>query len=355
MATIKDIAKKAGVSITSVSQVLNNKDMGIKEETKEKILAAARELDYKPNYLARGLITKKTNTLGLIIPDITNPFFPQVVRAIEDTANYQGYNMILCNTDDDVDKEKLYLRVLEEKCVDGIIFTSSTKSSKSYLDHLENNDTPFVLLDRSFSGPLDFPKVYTDGYKGIKLAMNHLITRGHRDIAFLSGPETSQTAKDRLEGYRQALSEAGLTPESESQLIYYGDYKALSGEQGIAELLDTNPHITAVVAANDLMAVGAMRTIKNRGLKIPEDISIIGFDNIQTSRLVDPPLTTVAQPSYQMGQMATDILIDMIEKTTNITGKSTHPETNQTSQDFESLKIQEVKLEPELIIRNSVK
>ncbi|SFI18908.1 transcriptional regulator, LacI family [Tindallia magadiensis] len=332
MITIKDIAKKAGVSITTVSQVLNRKEIGIKKETKERILRIAEELDYKPNYLARGLITKKTNTLGLIIPDITNPFFPQVVRAIEDTGNHRNYNIILCNTDNNQEKEKLYLEILQKKYVDGIILTSSTRTTKDHGILLEKLKLPLVLLDRAAASPFDFPSVYTCGYQGVMLGVNYLLKQGHRKIAYLSGPETSLVGKERLEGYMAALQNFGLTVNP--QLIYYGDYKAETGEKGINELLEKDRNFTAVMAANDLMAVGAMRSIKNRQLKVPEDISVLGFDNIQISRLIDPALTTIHQPSYEMGKKATDMLIRLIE------GKE--------------LEKRQVVLKPELLIRESV-
>ncbi|OWZ83028.1 LacI family DNA-binding transcriptional regulator [Natranaerobius trueperi] len=332
MTTIKDIASRVGVSITAVSQVLNNKEVGIKKETKEKILETARELDYKPNYLARGLITKRTKTIGLIIPDITNPFFPQIVRAIEDTANKMGYNMILCNTDDNLDKEQLYLDILKEKCVDGIIFTSSTESTLKHEDLLSKIKSPLVLLDRGITGDIRIPKVYTHGYNGLLLGVNYLVEKDHKKIGFISGPETSVTAKERLKGYRSSVEENGL--ETKSEWIYYGDYKVETGEKAVKELLNRDPEITAIISANDLMAVGAMREIKNHGLRVPEDISVIGFDNIQISRFVDPALTTIAQPSYRMGELATELLINQIED--------------------KEIPKKEHELEPKLIVRDSV-
>lgn len=332
MTTIKDIAKKAGVSITTVSQVLNSKEIGIKRETKEKILKIAEELDYKPNYLARGLITKKTNTLGLIIPDITNPFFPQVVRAIEDTANQHHYNIILCNTDNDPEKEKIYLEILQKKYVDGILLTSSTYSTTDHGGLLEKMKTPLILLDRVADSPLDFPSVYTCGYQGVMRGVTYLWNQGHRKIAYLSGPNTSIVGKDRLLGYETALINHGLSMDPE--LIYYGDYKAETGEKGMTALLAKGVEFTAVMAANDLMAVGAMRSIKNQNLKVPEDISVLGFDNIQIARLIDPALTTISQPSYEMGKMATQMLLRLIEG--------------------ETLEKRQVVLEPELVVRESV-
>lgn len=329
--TIKDIAKHAGVSIATVSMVLNNKDHGITQKTRDKILKIAEELNYRPNRLARGLVTKRTNTLGFILPDITNPFFPEIVRAAEDTANKYDYNLILCNTDDDEDKEKLYIEVLKEKCVDGIIFTSSIEPSEENLKTLLDYDIPFVFLDRF----IDIDKAYvihTDGMQGMYEVVKYLIDMGHEKIAFLSGPFGSSTACERYKGYAKALKECGISIDK--NLIVEGDYKEAGGKRAMRELLKRNTGFTAVACANDLMAIGAMEVLKQNNIRIPEEVSITGFDDIALSKVLDPKLTTVSQPCYDMGHEATKMLIKLIE------GKT--PEKNKQV------------LKPKLVIRDSV-
>ncbi|WP_422446600.1 LacI family DNA-binding transcriptional regulator [Thermoanaerobacterium sp. DL9XJH110] len=331
MATIKDIAKLANVSITTVSRVLNGKFDGVSETTRKRIEKIAGELNYRPNRLARGLVTKRTNTLGLILPDITNPFFPQIVRAVEDTANKFGYNLILCNTDDDSGKERLYIQVLKEKCVDGIVFTTSTNPSAENIKQLIDFGIPFVLVDRYID--IDhLPGVYTDGVSGMYQAVKHLIEMGHEKIAFISGPKQSKTANQRFLGYVKALEEHGISVRD--GLIKDGNFKMSGGQNAIKDLLACGEDFTAVACANDLMAVGAMEVLRQEGIKIPEEISITGFDNISLSNVVHPKLTTVEQPSYEMGQKATAMLVKLIE------GRP--------------LKKNEVVLKPRLIVRDSV-
>ncbi len=332
MATIKDVARLANVSITTVSRVINNKSEGVSEETRQRVLQVMEDLNYQPNRVARGLVTKRTNTLGLILPDITNPFFPEIARAVEDTANKHGYNIILCNTDDRSDKEELYIRVLKSKCVDGIVFTSSTTPVFRHVKQLRDYRMPFVLLDRYFYDE-QLPGVYTDGYQGMYEITRFVLEMGHREIAYIGGPSEAPNSMYRYAGFEQALKNFGLNLDKE--LIVEGNYKISGGREGVLELLSKGRDFTAVVCANDLMAIGAMEELKDAGFRIPEDISITGFDDIPMARYVEPKLTTVAQPCYQMGEMATELLIKLIE------GK---PVKNAV-----------ITLKPELIVRDSVK
>ncbi|MDI6601498.1 MAG: LacI family DNA-binding transcriptional regulator [Thermoanaerobacteraceae bacterium] len=332
MATIKDVARKANVSITTVSRVINNKTEGVSEETRERILKVMQDLNYQPNRIARGLVTKRTNTLGLILPDIANPFFPEIARGVEDTANIYGYNVILCNTDDRTDKEELYINVLKEKCVDGIVFTSSVNPVSEHIKQLMDYKMPFVLLDRYMD--IDhLPGVYSDGYDGMYQITRYLFEMGHRDIAYIGGPSLSATAKHRYEGFEYALREYGVGLDD--VLIEEGNYKISGGKEAMARLVEKGMDFTAVACANDLMAVGAMEVLKDKGYRIPEDVSVTGFDDIQLSGLIEPKLTTVAQPCYEMGAVATRMLIKLIEG--------------------QALEEQEIKLKPRLVIRNSVK
>lgn len=329
--TIKDIARIADVSIATVSMVLNNKDNGITQKTREKVLRISQELNYRPNQLARGLVTKKTNTLGFVLPDITNPFFPQIVRAAEDTANKYGYNLILCNTDDDSQKERLYIEVLKEKCVDGIIFTSSIRPNDKNIKMLVDYKIPFVFLDR-YINTGDGLVVRTDGTQGMFDVVTYLIEMGHEKIAFISGPKESSTASGRYMGYVKAIKKSGIPIDE--KLIAEGDYKIDGGKKAMEKLLKREVSFTAVACANDLMAVGAMEILRKNNIDIPEDISVTGFDDIELSKVIHTKLTTVSQPCYDMGSYATKMLINLIE------GKV--------------LKENNLILRPKLVIRDSV-
>ncbi len=331
MTTIKDVAKAANVSITTVSRVINHKSEGVGDETREKILRVMEELKYQPNRIARGLVTKRTNTLGLILPDIANPFFPEIARGVEDTANIYGYNVILCNTDDRADKEELYINVLKEKCVDGIIFNSSASPVSGHIKQLTDYDMPFVLLDRYMD--IDhLPGVYSDGFDGMYQMARYVLQMGHRDVAYIGGPK-GRSACNRYEGFKQALDDYGMT--AQKRLIEEGNYKLSGGKEAMTKLLDRGEKFTAVICANDLTAVGAMEILKQRGCAVPGDVSVTGFDDIQIAGFMEPKLTTVAQPCYEMGEVATGMLIKLIE------GRE--------------LEQAEIKLKPQLVIRNSVK
>lgn len=329
--TIKDIARLADVSTATVSMVLNNKDEGITQKTRDRILKIAQELNYRPNQLARALVTKRTNTLGFVLPDITNPFFPQVVRAAEDTANQYGYNLILCNTDDDAKKERLYIQILKEKCVDGIIFTSSIRPSDKNLRMLWDYKIPFVFLDRYINTDEGFV-ISTDGAKGMYDVVNYLIEMGHERIAFISGPKESSTASGRYMGYVKAMGKRKIPIDK--KLIAEGDYKIDGGKRAMEVLLKREAFFTAVACANDLMAIGAIEVLGKNNINIPEEISVTGFDDIALSKVLRPRLTTVSQPCYAMGYEATKMLINIIE------GKG--------------LKENHIILQPKLIIRDSV-
>ncbi|HEY8362023.1 MAG TPA: LacI family DNA-binding transcriptional regulator [Tissierellaceae bacterium] len=306
--TIKDIAKLANVSIATVSRVINNKPGGVSEETRKRILELVKELGYQPNAIARSLVTKKTKTIGLIIPDISNPFFPDIARGVEDGAYMYGYNVFLCNTDDNLAKESEYINALKEKYVDGIIFTSSSIPKHEHMVALIKSGIPVVIIDRR----IDFEDVYgvfVDNYEGGYIATKYLIDLGHRRIACIAGPLHTTTAKDRLEGYKKALMESGISIEEE--LIFEGDYKINSGIVGAEKVLQHK--ITAIFACNDLMAYGAYKTIKSLGYKIPDDVSVIGFDDIQLSQILEPQLTTIKQPAYDMGLTAASMLIKLVE------------------------------------------
>lgn len=307
--TIKDIARVANVSTATVSRVINKKDEGVSDSTRKKVLDIIEELDYQPNAFARGLVTKKSKTIGLIIPDITNPFFPDVTRGVEDVANKNGYNVFLCNTDDDSNKQNQYINTLKEKHVDGIIFTFTSIPKYEHVLKLIKSGVPVVMLDRQ----IDFEDIYgvfLDNHKGGYLATKHLIDLGHKKIGCIAGPLHSKNSRERLEGYKKALSDAEI--DFNEKLVIAGDFKLTGGMKATKKLL-TEEDLTALFICNDLMVYGAYKEIKSMGYKIPKDISIVGFDDIQLSQVLEPQLTTIRQPIYDMGAEASKMLIKLIK------------------------------------------
>ncbi len=306
--TIKDIAQEAGVSVTTVSRVLNNKP-DVSDETKRKINKIIDELGYNPNSMARGLVLQKTFTIGLIIPDISNPFFPEIARGVEDAARKLGYSVLFYNTDNHHEEEKKAIDVLKGKQVDGLIVSLSIDNS-SKLKELYDNDFPVVQIDRKVSGT-HYTSITIDNTLSSYKATSNLIEMGHRRIAHLAGDLGTQTAKERLVGYKNALVDHKI--EINEDFILYGNYTKDPAHNEIRSLLKRKQRPTAIFAANDLMAVSIYKAIYECGLEIPADISVIGHDNIELSSLVTPALSTMAQPKYKMGQLAAVFLIKDIE------------------------------------------
>jgi Transcriptional regulators len=305
--TIKDIARLAGVSITTVSKVINRKDHDISEATKKRVLDIIHEYNYRPNALASGLITKKTGTIGLLVPDITNAFFSEVVLGVEEYAGNSGFNVILCNTNDNQEKETEYLSVLRDKRVDGIIFISTVVSNHDGIINLADNGMPLVVVDR----PIDNERiqvVHLDNELGGKMATRHLIDHNHRKIGCITGPLHNKSARDRYQGYVKALQEAGIP--FEPQYVYEGDYRIDGGVNGARALLEQQ--VTAIFSCNDMMACGVYEVAHQLGLDIPGDLSIVGYDDIFLCDILSTPLTSVNQPAYEMGKVSASILIDMI-------------------------------------------
>jgi LacI family transcriptional regulator len=272
-------------------------------------VAVAKRLRYQPSALARGLVTRRTHTVGLLISDIANPFFIRAVRAIEDAAQENGYNVILCNTDEDPIKETQYLRVLIEKRVDGIILATTAGSLQAVRD-VRWRRIPLVLFDRELpSIATDVVKV--DGVLGGRLATEHLLRLGHRRIAIIHGPVVRSTGAERLQGYSEALRAAGIRPIPE--LIREGNFKQDSGRELARLLLHVSPPPTALFCTNNLMTVGALQTLGERGIRIPKALSLVGYDDMEWWTLTHPPLTTVGQPVYDLGREAMRLLLQQIE------------------------------------------
>ncbi|KEI01074.1 LacI family DNA-binding transcriptional regulator [Clostridium botulinum] len=306
--TMKDIAIKAGVSKATVSMVLNKKDSKISKETKEKITKLAEDLNYIPNGIARSLTTKKSQTIGIILPDIINPFFSEMARAIEDTANKLDYNVIFCNTDSNFEKEESYIKLLISKLVDGVIFITG-RGNKESLDILKQNNVSFVLVDRYIENNENYPGVYCLNKEGIVRGVEYLIKKGRQRIAFVTGNKDLSVSKQRIEGYIETMNKHDRNFEG---LIFESDFTLDGGIQITEEILQCNKNIDAIFYSNDVMALGGLKVLKRRQFIVPEDINVIGFDNIKISNFIEPELTTIAQPIYDMGKKACELLIDVI-------------------------------------------
>lgn len=311
MATIKDISRIAGVSTATVSKVLNGDYSKVGDLTRQRILDIAKELSYRPNRLARGLVNSKTNIIGLIVPDIANPYFADLARGVEDYARSLGYKMILSNSDESGEKEREYLEVLLEYSVDGIIITGNNTSEENLADYRKN--TPMVAIDRYLGD--DVCTVSIDNFGGSYIATEYLIRNGHRQIAYIGGGVIdTHVPKNRLNGYLKALRDNDIPIDL--TLIEGGSYQYDTGFQCVNHLLDQGRSFTGITCGNDLIAFGALRALRKRGLKVPDDISLVGYDDIYLTELIDPPLTTIKQPTYELGKTAMDFLSKLMRKET---------------------------------------
>jgi LacI family transcriptional regulator len=324
LATIKDVAEKSGVSTSTVSHVINNTRF-VTEETRLSVLKAIDELNYYRDVRARGLATGKTHIIGLIVSDITNPFFPELIRGAETLATQQGYDVFLCNTDYDPERTSSLVRRLIEKKVDGAIIMT-TEMEYALIASLTSKKIPVVLLDWGITDIL-VSNIKENFHKGIGEAIDHLVQLGHRNIAFISGPLNMKTAKTRRDAFLSLIKK--YTSAVEEPIIVEGDWKISGGELAAEKILNTPNHPTAILASNDLMAIGAMRKIKEVGLQIPKDISIIGLDDIFLASVVDPPLTTINLPRYEIGKIAWNMLNYLMQNKDEI-GKEEIVDTNLT-------------------------
>lgn len=300
-ATIVDVARRARVSTATVSRVLGGVGRA-RPETRERVLAAARELGYRPSGVARSLKLRATHTLGLIVTDIENPFFPELVRAVEDAARDHGYAILLCNAADDPERESAYLELLVDRRVDGVIIAASSLGIR-HREWLAEPPLPVILVN-STARALGLPSITSDNLAGGRIAAEHLLELGHRRIGYLKAPPRNVDAPRRLQGVAHALDRAGAPPP----IVAEGQAGVAGGEAAMRELLLRAPDLTAVIAYNDLMAIGAMRAARAAGRRVPDDLSIVGFDDIALAAYVDPPLTTVAQSTAEMGRWAVDQL-----------------------------------------------
>jgi LacI family transcriptional regulator len=307
MPTIKDVAREVGVSTATVSHVIN-KTRYVSEELRERVLKAIQELNYQPNAIARSLVKRKTHTIGIIISDILNPFYTAIVRGIEDVTYKSGYSVMLCNTDEDVEKEVLYIQILLEKRIDGLVISTAFQDGvHPLLPWLKG--IPLVTTVRKIKG-LASDAVLGDNRGGAYQAIDHLIRLGHRRIGIISGPTGLSSGAERLEGYREALTRHQIPIDD--RLIQFGDFKRESGYALIKEMFKKRPVPTALFVANNQMAIGALQALNELKIRIPEDISFISFDDMEWFTFLSPPLTTVEHSPYLIGKTAGEMLIQRI-------------------------------------------
>ncbi len=330
MTTIKDIARKAGVAPSVVSRALNNK-YGVKESTKELILKLAREMDYYPNTAARSLVTRKTETIGIMMADISEPYYSQIIRGMDYIANQTGYTLLFSNSYESIEHNKVLQKMINAERVDGLIIVGSNIQEKNFSLTLFDQDIPFVLVERSFADPR-VNCIWVDNVKGAYLATKYLIEKGHRNIAHITGNLYYQVALDRIEGYKKALHEAGINYSEE--LVVSGNFIWQGGYEKTKEILRHHPQCTAMFVANDVMAYGVLQAIAEVGLTVPDDLAVIGFDDLEFSGLTNPPLTTIHQPRYELGQKSLELLTAILrgERESGV----------------------KISLDPELVVRRSV-
>jgi LacI family transcriptional regulator len=332
--TLNDIAHRAGVSVSTVSRVLNKKSKKyrISAETEKLVNRAAKNLNYRPNQLARGLRLKKTHTIGLLVPDISNPFFAHITRIIQKNASDAGYSLIVCDTDENIKIELEQIDLLKSKGVDGFILMPVGTTHK-YIDSLLKTSKPIVLLDRSFED-LEVDSVVVDNVTGSYNAIEHLIKFGHKRIAIIQGLPDTYTNNARVKGYLNALNDYNIALDE--RLIVGKDFRKENGYIETKFLLNLDEPPTAIFTTSDLITLGAFEAISEENLKIPEDISIVSFDDIDFAPFLNPPLTAVKQPKEMMGEVVVKMLIDRLKHKSNYQKKK-------------------IMLKSELIMRNSVK
>ena len=293
--TIREVAARAGVSVSTVSRVLNGRDAHhMRPETKERVLRAIEELEYTPVKAARSLRRQRTQVIGVLLPDISNPFFSLLARGVESVAFERGYSILICDSNHSVEKESRYLDILLAEGVEGIVFVPVGQPDMSRIERLLRKGVRIVVADRRVTG---LPTVEADNCGGSRRLAKYVLSLGYRRIAYIAGPPEVSTAQDRLAGFREALAEAGLEPVA----VRYGTFTYESGYENAREIL-AQRQVDSIMAGNDLMAVGAIRAAEDLGLEVPRDLGVTGFDHIPWADLVRPTLTTVEVPVYRLGQ-----------------------------------------------------
>ncbi|HBC3951560.1 TPA: substrate-binding domain-containing protein [Vibrio parahaemolyticus] len=332
MATMKDIAKLAGVSTSTVSHVIN-KTRFVSEEISERVNNAAKELNYyAPSALARSLKVNRTKTIGMLVTTSTNPFFGEVVKGVERSCYHKGYSLILCNTEGDNERMRQSINTLLQKRVDGLILMCSSLEGER-IDVFERYpDIPVVVMDW---GPMLFTsdKIQDNSLRGGYLAAKYLIDCGHTEIGCITGPLIKHQAQMRYEGYKRAMNEADL--EFNANWIIESDFECEGGYQAFKKMAERGKLPSSIFVSNDMMAMGVINAANELGIKVPDDLSIIGYDDIHIAKFMSPSLTTIHQPKYRLGQAAVETLVRRLDDKSN--------------------EAQVVQLEPTLVVRNSVK
>ncbi len=313
MVTIKDIARRVGVNPSVVSRALNDK-YGVKEATKNLIIQTAREMGYYPNTAARSLVTRRTEMIGIMMADISEPFYAQIIKGMEFVANQTGYNLMFSNSYESLENTSVLHKMIVAERVDGLVIVGSNIEEKKFALTLLERGIPFVLVERNLTDPR-INCVWVDNIQGAFQATQYLIEKGHRTIAHIAGNLQNQVTLDRIEGYKRALVENDLSPKEE--LIVHGKYFWQDGYKAMNEILHFHPDCTAVFVANDSMAYGVLQAIAEAGLSVPKDFAVIGFDDLEFSALTNPPLTTIRQPRYEMGKRSLEILVNELNEGSN--------------------------------------
>jgi len=306
--TLRDVAKTAGVSVSTVSRVVRGEDV-VNPETKRKVMKAIKKLDYYVDITARAMVKKQTNTIGLSISDISNPFYPPLLRGVENTINKFGYSLILCNTDESAEKEKRYLKVMLEKRIDGLIVSLASPANTHFLEEFEKRGIPIVCIDRKAEN-MKVDTVCVDNIQGAFMAVEHLLKIGHRRIAMVSGIRGITTTEGRVEGYLKALKDYGV----DKSLIVEGKSTIEGAMEAVEKLLNLDFSPTALFSCNNLITLGIYIDLKKHGKRIPKDMAVVGFDDLDWAEALYPSPTVVSQPTYTIGATAAQILIQRILK-----------------------------------------
>ena len=328
--TLRDVARVSGVHPGTASRALNEETRAlVNEDTARRVLEAAEQLGYRPNPIARGLKTNRSYTIGVLIPDLTNPLFPPILRGIEDRLEESGYTPLMANTDNDPERERIDWHAMRARQVDGIV-AATARREHELLDELLEAGIPVVLVNRR-APDSGVPSATADDRQGIRLAVGHLAELGHERIAHIAGPLELSTGLDRHEGFHEAMRELGLEPDPE--LVVTGAFTEAEGAKACAELLDRDAGPTAIAAANDLIALGCYDVFAERGIACPEEISVVGFNDMPFAGRFQPPLTTIRIPHYEIGMAAAELMLE------NLLNGGAPP--------------RDIRLEPSLVVRGS--
>jgi LacI family transcriptional regulator len=307
--TLNDLAKELHLSIATMSRALSRPET-VAPETRRRVLEAVKKSGYRPNGIARSLRTQETRTIGIVVSDIRNPFFAAIVKAVDDVARANRYTVLICNADEDGKNEEAALQLFLDRQVSGVIHCS-TGANLDLLHEFQRRGVPIIDLDRQ-SGLEDVDTVVLDNEAGASMAANHLVELGHRRIGFIAGPRHLSNSQKRLEGFRKALRRAGVPLTRE--LVEYGDFREESGYQAARKLLELPNPPSALFVSNNEMTAGALAAVRDRGVRVPRDLSLVGFDDARWARYLDPPLTVVAQPTQAMGQKAGELLLTRLRR-----------------------------------------